>query len=511
MSNTVGHAPGRSMIVIGAGVAGLSAGCYAQMNGYRSRIFEMHTKPGGLCTSWQRKGYTIDYCIHWLSGSRPGGSMYRLWEEIGLVQGLDLRDLDEFYRYEGEDGRVVVVYRDLDRTARGLCELSPADAPLLRQFFAAARKLVGKDMMADAPPREAMGPLTGLKMLPRMLPYLRPFRTWGRRTMDEVADRFHDPLLAEAFRAMWPPQSSAFFMIATFAWLHEGSAGYPIGGSLPLARNVERRHAELGGEVTYGARVDEILVEGGRAVGVRLEGGSEERADVVVSAADGHATIYGMLGGRYVGEVQRDLYERGVLPLFTSIIFIGVGVDRDFSDLPEIVTGINVPLAEAFDLGGRTYDRVNVRIHNFDPTLAPEGKTVLTCIVEADQPYWDHLRAHDRERYDAEKQRVADAVVATLERRYPGLAAQVEMTDVSTPATLVRYTGNWQGSFEGWLPTPEWLLKTVPRTLPGLDAFWMVGQWVAPGGGLPSGPMSARQVQQLICKRDGVKFRTSVP
>ena len=129
MCNTVGHAPGRSMIVIGAGIAGLSAGCDAQMNGYRSRIFEMHTKPGGLCTSWQRKGYTVDYCIRWLSGSKPGGSMYRLWEEIGLVQGLELVDLDELYRYEGADGRVVVVDRDLERTEAHLCELSPADAP----------------------------------------------------------------------------------------------------------------------------------------------------------------------------------------------------------------------------------------------------------------------------------------------------------------------------------------------------------------------------------------------
>ena len=74
----------------------------------------------------------------------------------------------------------------------------------------------------------------------------------------------------------------------------------------------------------------------------------------------------------------------------------------------------------------------------------------------------------------------------------------------------MRYTGNWRGSFEGWLPTPEWQMKDVPRTLPGLSGFWMVGQWVAPGGGLPSVPMSARQVQQLICKGDGVKFRTSV-
>jgi phytoene dehydrogenase-like protein len=498
------------MIVVGAGIAGLSAGCYAQMNGYRSRIYEMHTRPGGLCTAWQRKGYAIDYCVHWLTGSKPGGSMYRLWEEIGLMRDLELVDLDEFYRYEGGDGRVVVVYRDLDLTERELCALSPADAPLLRELFGAARTMVGKDMMADMPPREAMGPLTSVGALVRMAPYVRPFRKWGRLTLDEVAGRFHDPLLAEAFRAMWPAQSSMLFLVITFAMLHEGAAGYPIGGSLPLATNVARRYQELGGEARYGARVAEILVEQGRAVGVRLADGSEERADTVVSAADGHATIYGMLGGRYVGEVHRDLYERGVLPLFDSLIFLGIGVNRSFSDHPQIATGINLPLAEAFALGGRTYDRLQVRIHNFDATLAPEGKTVITCMLEADEPYWSRLRSNDRERYDAEKQLVAAAVVRTLERRYPGLAAQVEMTDVSTPATLVRYTGNWRGSFEGWLPTPDWLIKPVPRTLPGLDGFWMVGQWVAPGGGLPSGPMSARQVQQLICKRDGVKFRTSV-
>ena len=94
-----------------------------------------------------------------------------------------------------------------------------------------------------------------------------------------------------------------------------------------------------------------------------------------------------MLGGRFVGEVQRDLYERDALPLFSSIILIGVGVGRDLSDEPQIVTGSDVPLAEAFDdLGGRTYDRLSVRIHNFDPTLAPQGKTVLTCMLEADEP-----------------------------------------------------------------------------------------------------------------------------
>ena len=58
----------KSIIIIGAGIAGLSTGCYGQMNGYRTRIFEMHNLPGGLCTSWQRQGYTIDGCLAWLVG-----------------------------------------------------------------------------------------------------------------------------------------------------------------------------------------------------------------------------------------------------------------------------------------------------------------------------------------------------------------------------------------------------------------------------------------------------------
>ena len=71
----------KSIIVIGAGVAGLSTGCYGQMNGYQTQIFELHDKPGGLCTAWKRKGYTFDGCIHWLSGSKAGSSMNAVWQE----------------------------------------------------------------------------------------------------------------------------------------------------------------------------------------------------------------------------------------------------------------------------------------------------------------------------------------------------------------------------------------------------------------------------------------------
>ncbi len=77
----------KSIIIAGAGIAGLSAGCYGQMNGFRTQIFERHDKPGGLCTSWKRQGYTVDGCLNWLVGSRPGDNFHRSWEELGAVQG----------------------------------------------------------------------------------------------------------------------------------------------------------------------------------------------------------------------------------------------------------------------------------------------------------------------------------------------------------------------------------------------------------------------------------------
>ncbi len=90
----------KSIIIIGAGIAGLSAGCYGQMNGYRTQIFEMdNARPGGLCTSWKRKGYTIDGCMHFLLGSNPGTGFYRIWEELGAVQGRRMVNQEEYIRF----------------------------------------------------------------------------------------------------------------------------------------------------------------------------------------------------------------------------------------------------------------------------------------------------------------------------------------------------------------------------------------------------------------------------
>jgi phytoene dehydrogenase-like protein len=286
------------------------------------------------------------------------------------------------------------------------------------------------------------------------------------------------------------------------------SAGYVIGGSMELSRGIEKRYQDLGGTIHYKSRVVGIMVQNDTAVGVRLADGTEYSADYVVSAADGHTAIFDMLGGKYIDEKIKGYYE--TLPIFQPLVYVSLGVNRSFEDMPRMVSGIMFPLEEPITIAGKKEEWMNAHIYNFDPTLAPAGKTVVMVMFQSTYRYWEELRK-DMAGYKAEKERICNSIIDALDKRFPGLAAQVEMRDVATPVTFNRYTGNWQGSFEGWLITPDTMIMNMSKTLPGLKNFYMSGQWVQPGGGLPGAVMSGCHAVQLICKNDKKKFRTTVP
>ncbi len=496
----------KSIIIIGAGIAGLCAGCYGRMNGYRTQIFEMHDKPGGLCTAWERKGYTFDLCIDWLTGSKPGEGLYPLWQELGALPGQEIINIERFYRVESADGKAIDWYTDIDRLEAHLLEVAPEDTKPIKEATRAMRRFTRFDMSEGKAP-ELSNLFDGIKMIFKMLPFMGDFRKWGRMTIGEFAERLRNPLLRSAWKVL-PSEMSAMAIIIVMAGFDQKTQGYPIGGSLPFAQAIEKRYLSLGGEVHYKSRVTKILVEKDHAVGIQLEDGSQHRADYVISAADGHTTIFEMLEGKYVDDTIRGYYKE--LPIFEPLIFMSLGVKRSFADFPQTITGLIFQLEKPIMVGGEERRRMEARIHNFDPTLAPEGKTAITVMFDSNYAYWEKLHK-DLKAYKAEKEEIAKMVIEALDKRFPGLASQVEVTDVATPITFKRYTGNWQGSFEGWMITPKTMMLRMKKTLPGLDAFYMVGQWIQPGGGLPTGAITGRHVAQILCKRDKKPFVTTVP
>ena len=496
-----------SILIIGAGIAGLSAGCYGQMNGYRSRIFEMGDKPGGLCTAWKRKGYTIDGCIHWLVGSSPESSFYRIWEQLGAVQGRKFYNHDIFTQVEGSDGRKLTVYTDIDRLEEHLEEIAPEDREATEELTSAIRTCTRHEPPIDKAP-ELYSFADGIRLSGK-LPLLRVMKKWGKIPVKDFASRFHSPFLRETFPLIFGisdfPMAS---MIITLAWLNNRWAGYPIGGSLEFARAIEHRYTGLGGEIHYGSRVEKILVQDDSAVGIRLDNGEEYSADIVISAADGHSTIFEMLEGNYADDTIRGYYKG--LRLFPPLIYISLGLKGTFDDIPPSVSGISFPACKPLWIDGHQVERISAQVYNFDRTIAPEGSTVMRVMLMADYDYWKQLEQKPEE-YRAEKERVANQVIAALERRFPAVSGNVDMLDIATPLTFEHYTNNWRGSFEGWLPTVETFGQRMSKTLPGLNNFYMAGQWVEPGGGLPPSALSGRNVIQVLCHRDRKRFLAPTP
>jgi phytoene dehydrogenase-like protein len=142
--------------------------------------------------------------------------------------------------------------------------------------------------------------------------------------------------------------------------------------------------------------------------------------------------------------------------------------------------------------------------------MAPKGKTAITIMINSDYTYWKDL-SNNRADYIKKKEEIGRIIAELLEQRFSGISEQIEITDVATPLTFERYTGNWKGAFEGWLLTPEnsnVLMKPMSQTLPDLKNFYMCGQWVEPGGGLPAAIMSAQRLIKKICKEDNQKFKS---
>jgi len=498
----------KTVAIIGAGIAGLSAGCYARMNGYQTRIFEAHNLPGGLCTAWTRQGYTFDGCIHWLTGSAPGDSMFSVWEELGAVQGQKMYDHDVFWRVVGLDGRTFSMYADPDRLEAHMKELSPADAEPIEQLCGWIREFMDFGMPAGKP-RELMSKLDTLKLVFRMRRHLGAMKALTETTMSEFAQRFKDPLLAAALNRAISSDAALIALVWTLAPMAKRAAGFPAGGSLEFARAIERRYTALGGEIRYGARVSRILEEDGKAIGVELEDGSRIEADYVVSASDLRATLNSLLDGTRKDETHRMLLESG--KLIPPCIQVSFGVGRVIGELDECL-GEYFQLAQPVRLADADVDWLNVKSYSFDPSLAPEGRSVVTSLLTTDWGFWDRLR-EDRSSYESEKEKIAAICADAIDARYPGFKDAIEVTDVATPLTFERYTANWKGAFMTWLLPPDFQRKYgyVRKTVPGLDNLYIASMWTVPPGGLPGAAIAGREVAQILCGRDRKQFVTTTP
>src|SRR5215217_1353941 len=172
------------VIIIGAGVAGMATGCYGQMSGMETRIFEKHVLPGGCCTAWSRDGYIFDYCIEWLIGTGAGNDANQVWRELGALDGKTVTNFEMFNRVVDEHGQSVTFYNDPDRLERHLLDISPADASAIRSFCRDLKRFTTIDLYPFLKPSSLQTPRERWSTLMKILPAFRLFWRNAATQMD---------------------------------------------------------------------------------------------------------------------------------------------------------------------------------------------------------------------------------------------------------------------------------------------------------------------------------------
>ncbi len=485
----------KSIIIIGAGFGGLASGIYGQLNGYQTRIFEMQAQPGGQCVAWNRNGYTFDGCIHHFFGSNSWSRFYQLWSELGVMPHETV-DTVESVRVFNTDGRSFHDYYNVNQLEQHLLELAPADVKGIKEYVGLI-KLLSKDDLLGELSMGTTSRLIGLTpTIARVLRYLT-------MPMQQYAERFTDPFMRRIYPLLiysWP-RTAVIEHLIRHAYGSNNAIQWPVGGSREISRCCAQRYIKLGGEIHYRKKVKKILVENDRAVGIVLDDGSEYRADIVISNADGRKTILDMLDGKYVNKHIKSLCTEPQDNDANYAVEVFLGVARELGrDTSAYIVLLDKPAV----IAGHTCKSLFMQNYGFDRTMTPRGKGLIKVDLISKYSYWKQLN-RDKNKYYDEKKKVVEQVIAELEPFFHGIRGRIEMTDVATPVTWERYMGGTHG-FSNLPNRKPGLSGKQEFTLPGLTDFYFTGVWASAEWSLFGSALSGRKLIQLLCTRDGRHF-----
>lgn len=464
-------------IVIGSGVGSLVTGALlATRASMRVLVLERHYEPGGLTQTFRRRRFAWQVGVHYVGDVAPGALTRRLFDRVteGRLGWSPLPKLHDRLVAPGFDARL-----GGDREALRAQWLAHAPG----EERAIDRLLEEIETCVRAVPGHLLGRAQQGASETRA-----PFFTWADRTSQQMLDEVGaSPRLAGLVTYPWgdyasPPERSSFAELAINTAHYFGGAFHPVGGGARIAHELAQTIATHRGAVVVRADVDEILIDGGRAVGVRLVDGLELRAPLVVSGVGARPTFDRLV--RAPTETRAQLRELG-----PSLAHVGlyVGIARPAAALG--LDGHNLWIlgrrlgerdpaaADAWARGHREEpEEVFVSATCAIDPEAPPADTTLTAAVlvpyEPFAPFASSLRGERHEAYDARKQSLLRGMLAVLGRHVPLDA--MEHAELSTPLSTAFFAGHAHGETSGLEATPA-RFRHGPRPHTSIAGLFLTG------------------------------------
>jgi phytoene dehydrogenase-like protein len=493
----------KKVIIVGAGIAGLSAGIYARQSGFDVTIFESHIIPGGASTSWRRKGYLFEGGMHWLTGSSPRVPLNKLWRELGALRDdVPVYNKDPFLTVEFE-GQTACLYRDVEKLRQHLIELSPDDKNEIDKLCRDIKRFSKVSMpISDIKNVKVKNKSSvPLSTVIKILPAFSKMSFYANQTVGEFAERFKSPILRVLIKSIIGEEYSATGMIFTIATLASGDGGYPEGGSLAMANRMAKYFESLGGKIHYNSKVTKVLVNNGISDGVIING-EHFPADAVIVTQDTLVAI-DRLFDPPIDEPWALKMRQNTKPMLNT--FICLGIEADLSELPE---AINFVPHKPLSCGGTELAFAVINNYAGYEGYAPDGCTAVTSIISGDSyDYWKACKVNGT--YEAEKKRLAENFIEILAEKFPKIREKVAVWDVATPLTYERYLSSYKGSWMSVMGKGE-KMKDYPSKPENIQNIYFAGQRLVPPGGLPVAAETGRKAVQYLCRDTDTIFQGNI-
>ena len=485
------------VIIIGGGIAGLSAGIYALKEGFDAEIYEKNPIVGGECMGWNRKGYHIDNCIHWLTGTDRGTGLWQVWKTVGAIdENTEYAKTSKFYSSRFE-GREVTLWNDLDKTQAELIAESPEDEEEIRKFIEYVR-YAEECVIPSIKPLDMMGIRDYIEMGKGMANMPKVMKEYGKINCKQLGERFKSPVIRKMMSDYLPEQYTAYSLLVSYATMTSGNGNIPMKGSLAMSLRIADKFKEMGGVIHTSAGVKEIIVKGKRTEGVKLEDGTVVKADHVISAVDTDFLFGRLIDRKYMPKELVKAYERRDAYPVTTGFQAAYAIPSDFSGEDTIFFDV-----DPITIGTRTFKRISVKNYSYDPSFAPEGRAVLQANLiqtDADYDFWNSL---SREEYVQKKAELSEEITKRIVKEFPELEGKIELLDSWSPLTYNRYCNAYHGSYMGFVTTVGNKQMRFKGVVKGIDNLYVAGQWVMSPGGLPIAVISGKFAVQRILKKQG--------
>jgi len=489
-------------VIIGAGLGGLSCGAAFARQGFRPLIIEKHDKPGGYATTFKRPGgFVFDASLH-STGVQERNGVANIIPGFPEIKGPEFVPHRTLYRAIYPDHDIRVPHRNLPAYIADLVSRFPEEKTGIEGLFADMEGLgteVGR--LQDS------GGKIDLTRFAQDYPVLA--KSMGKPWGAMVDARLKDAKLKAIVSALWgyyglPPSrvSPFYYAMPTISYLRDGGF-YPVGRSQAISDAFAKYIEEHGGKVLLKTRVEKILVKDGAAVGVRTADGREFTGRAVVSNANAPDALGKLLGQPDLVKASLARMEKLSISLSSFQVFLGLKKDlvgelgiKDSEIFYNTGYDIEADYAAAIRGDFTNPGFVATLYDNLYKGYSPEGKNTLSIMNLQGHGHWEKYEADysagRKEAYKAEKERMADILIDRTEKvLLPGLRKSIEIREVATPLTNVRYTANPRGAIYGWDQTVDNSGQTrFPQRTPVKNLF-LAGAWTFPGGGygacIPSG------------------------